>query len=319
MHVTGEDQRPREPLVRGPAVAVVAEHRLEQRTSPAQLLLSELLALPSSDLVARIITELDRNAALELRPPPTCGRCGRVVWTGDCLLCAFPAVARSTGAAPHRAEPAAVGTSSRERLLADAAVALGRAEREVAAHLLAAVEDVGEGELTFRAGEGGEVGRQILGDLVEDDREAALSIEGVAVPRPTARSLGRRGRPRGVRCRSTSSGCCLLRSGRTTRCAARPGALTGCSSRPGTPRTRWRPISRCAWRWSTAWSDRPSSRRPRRRACSSSGPARPVASPTPVSAAPSPAQWAHAACPVVVVPARWEPGIDEAADCDRRR
>lgn len=132
----------------GSALELQAEHRLEQRVTPAQVLFGELLSLPHVELEQRIAAELDANPALELTAPPSCPGCGSALWRGFCVRCeAGIGRVRETGEDPaHRddvAERIVARVSPRERLLAAAAAALTPAQRIVAAHLLADTDDLG--------------------------------------------------------------------------------------------------------------------------------------------------------------------------------
>lgn len=115
--------------------------RIEHHVSAAQLLLSELLALPSAGLEQRVAQELDANPALELPTMPGCAHCGRPSWQGTCVACARMA--------PHGAwrydqtADIAAANSPRALLLADAALAVCTADRPLAEHLLADVDDLG--------------------------------------------------------------------------------------------------------------------------------------------------------------------------------
>ena len=124
-----------------PTLAIDGSQRMEHRVGAAQLLLSELLVLPSADLEQRVCAELDANAALELPPPPTCPGCGHPVWRSACVFC------ERWSARRHREHPdqpeqlsrIAAKITPRDLLLTDAAQGLRRAERAVASYLLAEV------------------------------------------------------------------------------------------------------------------------------------------------------------------------------------
>ncbi|TQM36845.1 hypothetical protein [Pseudonocardia cypriaca] len=129
----------------GWSMAAQPGQRLEHRIGPAQLLLSELLALPAAGLEERMTVELDANAALELAPAPMCARCGRPAWGADCPFCSRSSLQRRRERVdlPDPVDRVAAPTTSRESLLADAAHGLRPAEQLVAAHLLAEVDDLG--------------------------------------------------------------------------------------------------------------------------------------------------------------------------------
>ena len=131
-----------------PALVMHPLERVELRVSAAQLLLSELLILPAVDLERRIDTELETNTALELPVASTCPSCGQPVWRDACLVCDRRALRRQrgTGERVDSRDPftrIAAKTTPRDQLMADAAAALRPAERAVAAHLLADVDDLG--------------------------------------------------------------------------------------------------------------------------------------------------------------------------------
>ena len=121
---------------------------MELRVSGAQVLLSELLLLPTLDLGRRIHAELETNAALELPAAPSCRGCGQPVWSGACLPCERSSLRRQHGpndGADQRDRLAGIAarTGPRELLLTDAAPTLRPGERAVAAHLLADIDDLG--------------------------------------------------------------------------------------------------------------------------------------------------------------------------------
>ncbi|MGH3526974.1 MAG: hypothetical protein ACRDS0_03565 [Pseudonocardiaceae bacterium] len=131
--------------IAAPMLAMDAGQRMEHRVGAAQLLLSELLVLPASDLERRVAEELDVNAALELPVVPSCQRCGHPVWRGTCMcgVRELPPQRRESGDQPDRLTRVAAQVRPRELLLTEAARTLGAAQRVIAAHLLADIDDLG--------------------------------------------------------------------------------------------------------------------------------------------------------------------------------
>lgn len=126
-------------------LAMDVGQRMEHRVGAAQLLLSELLVLPVADLEQRVTAELDANAALELPTAPSCQHCGHPVWRGTCLCGARgePSERHDVGDRPDQLSRIAAQVRPRELLLTEAARTLGPAQRAVAAHLLAGIDDLG--------------------------------------------------------------------------------------------------------------------------------------------------------------------------------
>jgi RNA polymerase sigma-54 factor len=121
---------------------------MELRVSAAHVLLSELLLLPALELDRRVHAELETNAALELPAAPSCPGCGHPVWSGACLRCERWSLRRrhrpdDRADRGDRVARVAATTAQRDVLLTDAAPALRPADRTVAAHLLADVDDLG--------------------------------------------------------------------------------------------------------------------------------------------------------------------------------
>ncbi|MGH3774495.1 MAG: hypothetical protein ACRDRR_01970 [Pseudonocardiaceae bacterium] len=158
--------------IAAPMLAMDARQRMEHQVGAAQLLLSELLVLPAADLERRVAAELDANAALELPAVPSCQSCGHPAWRGSCTCWArrLPPDRREADdhpGRPDRLTRVAAKIRPRDLLLAEAAHALRPAERAVAAHLLADIDDLGLlGEpvtaVASRLGVGPEMVRRVI-------------------------------------------------------------------------------------------------------------------------------------------------------------
>ncbi|MGH4007660.1 MAG: hypothetical protein ACRDTH_05750, partial [Pseudonocardiaceae bacterium] len=158
--------------IAAPTLAMDTRQRMEHRVGAAQLLLSELLVLPAADLERRVAAELDVNSALELPAVPSCQSCGHPAWRGACMCWArrLPHERREAGdhpGQPDRLTRVAAKIRPRDLLLTEAARALRPAERAVAAHLLADIDDLGLlGEpvpaVASRLGVGPEMVRRVI-------------------------------------------------------------------------------------------------------------------------------------------------------------
>jgi RNA polymerase sigma-54 factor len=74
----------------GPELGVTAAPSAAMEPSAALVAFSDLLALPSLGLEARVQQELAENPALEWREAPTCRTCGEAPRACGCLLCETP-------------------------------------------------------------------------------------------------------------------------------------------------------------------------------------------------------------------------------------